>query len=402
MQPDAAAPEPTSATASREAAGPRNWLVLLLLCALAAILFRYHVPIRRDLFDGDAVPRPVTPRGDLSAVEASQIELFRSASPSVVNVDTNAAIGVDRSGAVVERKAGNGTGFVWDEEGTIVTNYHVVADAYRDPQTRRIVVTLADLTQRDARIVGVAPQKDLAVLKIDAKRGELQPLPIGESAGLVVGQNVYAIGSPFGLEQTFTTGVVSALGRSMISPAGTTIYDVVQTDAAINPGNSGGPLLDSAGRLVGVNTAISASGGGANVGVGFAIPVDTVNYFVPQLIASGRIERPGLGVVIDPSPPPIGGERPPGVAVRAVVPGGAADRAGLRGIDPDQRQPGDVITAIDGEPVTGGQDLIDRLLGMRVGETVSLSVLRPPPLGEPGEGKSLTLSVELQDLPPVD
>ena len=385
--------------ANGDAPQTRNWVVLLLLVVLGAVLYRYNLPIRRDLFSDGAQPRAVTARGDLSSVERSQIELFESASPSVVNVDTNAAVGRDRDGTIVERKSGNGTGFVWDAEGSIVTNYHVVAEAYADPTTRRIVVTLADRSQRPARIVGVAPQKDLAVLKIDTRRSELIPIPVGTSADLRVGQNVYAIGSPFGLEQTLTTGVVSALGRSIISPAGTTIYDVIQTDAAINPGNSGGPLLDSAGRLIGVNTAISSKGGGDSAGVGFAIPIDTVNYFVPQLLKNGRIERPAVGIVLDQTGARSDRKEIPGVVVLAIVPGSAAERAGLRGTDPDNQQLGDIIVAVDGEPISTGNELVELVRRQRVGQTLQLSVVRRPKIGDDTDPETLTVDVTLQDMP---
>ena len=368
-------------------AGVSLWVVLALLIAIATLLFRYSGPIQRDLFDANAKPRLVTPRGELAAIELSQIDLFEAAAPAVVNVDT---LGSDRRRGLIDVPQGNGTGFVWDADGYLVTNYHVVADAYQSPQTNRVLVTYADRRSQDAEIVAIAPDKDLAVLKVDATRGQLVDLPIGSSADLRVGQNVYAIGSPFGLEQTFTTGVVSAIGRSIRSPNNRAIYDVIQTDAAINPGNSGGPLLDSAGRLVGVNTAISTAAGG-NSGVGFAIPVDTVNHYVPQLIATGRIERPGLGVrIIDSSVETI-----PGAEIVEVFPGTAAAAAGLRGADPDAGTVGDIIVSVDADPIESSEDLIRRVNRRRVGEVLRVTAVR-----RRGTDQTTTIEVEvtLQEL----
>ena len=231
-----------------------------------------------------AETRTVAARGDLAADEEATIALFRRASPAVAYI-TSVALRRDLFTLnVFEIPQGSGSGFVWDASGHVVTNYHVVASA---GATR---VTLADRSSWDAELVGAAPEKDLAVLRIDAPHDRLQPLAIGSSADLLVGQKVFAIGNPFGLDRTLTTGVISALGREIVSPARLTIRDVIQTDAAINPGNSGGPLLDSAGRLIGVNTAIY-SPSGAFAGIGFAIPADTVGWVVPELIAHGRIER---------------------------------------------------------------------------------------------------------------
>ena len=372
-------------------------LVLGLLIAIAALLFRYAQPIRRDLLNSNADVRTVTARGELAPVEQSQIALFEATSPAVVNVDTDALV-IDRNGEVYDQREGNGSGFVWDADGYIVTNFHVVQSAYQSPGNRTIRVTLADRTTMGATIVGVAPEKDLAVLKVPATRGQLQTIPIGSSSDLRVGQNVFAIGSPFGLEQTLTTGVVSAIGRTIFSPANTTIYDVIQTDAAINPGNSGGPLLDSAGRLVGINTAISSKRGG-NDGVGFAIPVDTVNHYVPQLIATGRIERPGLGVRIGDSRWP---DSLPGAEILQLVPSGAAAAAGLRGFDPQTGRSGDLVVEVDGEAIANADELVRLINKRRVGERIELTVLRPLETtsdGEPPELQRLTIAVELRELP---
>ena len=244
--------------------------------------------------------RPISARGELTVAEKSVTALFEEATPSVVYI-TSVALRRDFFRFnVMEIPSGTGTGFVWDDRGNIVTNFHVIQDA------SRAEVTLADGSTWEAKLVGYAREKDLAVLHIDAPRSQLQSIRLGTSSDLKVGQSVLAIGNPFGFDQTLTTGIVSALGREIESTDGVPIRDVIQTDAAINPGNSGGPLLDSAGRLIGVNTAIVSPSGGY-AGVGFAIPVDTVNWVVPQLIAHGRVKRPTMGVELA-----LGPHRSPG------------------------------------------------------------------------------------------
>jgi S1-C subfamily serine protease len=229
----------------------------------------------------EASPRPVTPRGALAADEVAHIELFKRTGPSVVHITTLATQRDMFSMNVQQVPRGTGTGFVWDDAGHIVTNFHVIQGG------TGVRVTLADQSSQDAQLVGAFPDRDLAVLKITPAKDKLPPLAIGSSRDLQVGQRVYAIGNPFGLDQTLTTGIVSALNREIESFNQRTIRGVIQTDAAINPGNSGGPLLDSAGRLIGVNTQI-ASPSGASAGIGFAIPVDEVNRIVPRLIRDGR------------------------------------------------------------------------------------------------------------------
>ena len=266
---------------------------------------------------------------------------------------------------------GTGSGFIWDSSGNIITNFHVIqnADAAQ--------VTLSDQSTWKARRVGVAPDKDLAVLRIDAPANRLQPIVVGTSKDLQVGQSVFAIGNPFGLDQSLTTGVVSALGREIESVTRRPIQGVIQTDAAINPGNSGGPLLDSVGRLIGVNTAIY-SPSGASAGIGFAIPVDTVNRIVPELIRSGRVTRPGIGIQIaeDQIAERLGVT---GVLVVDVIPGSTAAKAGIR---PTRREGsgrvhlGDIITAIDGKKVESPNDLFLLLERYKVGDVVTISLLR--------------------------
>ncbi len=331
------------------------------------------------------VPRGVTPRGKLSGDESLTISLFRRASPSVVNITTLAVRRDLFTLNLLEIPEGSGSGFVWDNAGHIVTNFHVIQNA------DVAQVTLADHSTMKARRVGVAPDKDLAVLRIDVPRGRLRPIPIGTSDDLRVGQKVFAIGNPFGLDQTLTTGIISALGREIESVTRRPIRGVIQTDAAINPGNSGGPLLDSAGRLIGVNTAIF-SPSGASVGIGFAIPVDTVNRIVPQLIRHGKIIRPGLGVQVaeDQLARELG---LPGVLIVGVVPGRAAARAGIRPTRRDfsgQVILGDVIVALDGKQIDSVNDLYLVLEQYRIGDKVTLTILR--------EGKRLKVRLSLERL----
>jgi S1-C subfamily serine protease len=315
--------------------------------------------------------RPVAERGQLTAVEQGVTALFEEATPSVVYI-TSVALRRDFFRFnVMEIPSGTGSGFVWDDRGNIVTNYHVIRDA------DRATVTLADGSTWEASLVGYAREKDLAVLQIEAPRSRLRSIPIGTSSDLKVGQTVLAIGNPFGYDQTLTTGIVSALGREIKAVDGTPIRDVIQTDAAINPGNSGGPLLDSAGRLIGVNTAIVSPSGGY-AGVGFAIPVDTVNWVVPQLIAYGRVQRPTLGV--DLVPDHIARRAGiDGAVVREVVRGSGADRAGIRPVYRDRRGRvvvGDVIVAVDGEPVRSEGELGLILEGYQEGDAVTVTVER--------------------------
>ena len=314
---------------------------------------------------------PVVARGNLAQDESATIELFRAASPSVVFV-TNLA---QRRDVLTLRSLdvpqGAGSGFVWDSRGHVVTNFHVIqgGNAWQ--------VTLDDHSSWDAEVVGAAPDKDLAVLRIRAPVENLAPLLVGASADLQVGQKVFAIGNPFGLDHTLTTGIISALGREIESVGGLPIRDVIQTDAAINPGNSGGPLLDSAGRLIGVNTAIY-SPSGAYAGVGFAIPVDTVRWVVTDLIAYGGLQRPTLGVQVAPDAwaRELGLE---GALVARVVPGSGAERAGIEGIHRNalgRVEIGDTITALDGAQIRSSADLILMLETRKRGESVKLTVVR--------------------------
>ena len=323
----------------------------------------------------------MTARGDLAADEKATIQLFRESSPSVVFITS---LSRARSGLfrITEMPSGEGSGFVWDADGHVVTNFHVIqgASAAR--------VTLADGSTWPASWVGGAPDRDLAVLRIFPKGLTLKPILVGTSKDLLVGQKVFAIGNPFGLDQSLSTGVVSALGRSIESVTGRQIEGVIQTDAAINPGNSGGPLLDSAGRLIGVNTAI-ASTSGSSAGIGFAVPVDTVARIVPQLIRHGRVTRPRLGVTLadDAVAARLGIE---GALVLSVEPDTGAAEAGLRGTSRAEDGAlvlGDVVTKAGERPVRSADDLIAALEDRRPGETLSLLVLR--------DGASLPVAVTL-------
>ncbi len=310
-----------------------------------------------------------TSLSSLTQQEQRDINVFRERSPSVAYISNIALRRAYFSLDVFEIPQGTGTGFVWDDQGHIVTNFHVIQDG------DRFKVTLGD-EEFDARRVGVAPRKDLAVLRIDAPGRDLRPIPLGLSASLVVGQRVLAIGNPFGLDQSLTVGVVSALGRELNSPAGFPIRDVIQTDAAINPGNSGGPLLDSAGRLIGVNTAIY-SPSGTSAGIGFAVPVDTITKLVPQLIEHGRPVQPGIGVelVEDRLAARVGVQ---GVIVRQVSRGGPADRAGIVGLQQSRRGVtlGDVIVAVNDQPVSSLQDLVLAFEDIGVGGEARLMLER--------------------------
>ena len=326
--------------------------------------------------------RPIAARGELTTAEKNLTALFEEATPSVVYI-TSVVLRRDFFRFnVMEIPSGTGTGFVWDDRGSIVTNFHVIKDA------SRAEVTLADGSTWEAKLVGYAREKDLAVLHIDAPRSRLQSIRIGTSSDLKVGQSVLAIGNPFGFDQTLTTGIVSALGREIESTDGVPIRDVIQTDAAINPGNSGGPLLDSAGRLIGVNTAIVSPSGGY-AGVGFAIPVDTVNWVVPQLIAHGRVQRPTMGVELasDHIARRSGIE---GAVVTKVIEGSSADRAGIRPVYRDRRgrvRVGDVIVAVNEEPIRSGGELGLILEGFGEGDIVTVTVMR--------EGEEKNLRVKL-------
>jgi S1-C subfamily serine protease len=314
--------------------------------------------------------------------ESALIDLFEKAAPSVCFITTS-TLGKDFwNRNVFEIPAGSGSGFIWDRDGHIVTNFHVIRNA------KKIRVTLADQNTYDASLVGVEPSKDLAVIKIDAPEKDLKPIQKGRSAYLRVGQFVMAIGNPFGLDQTLTTGVISALGREITSINGRPIRDVIQTDAAINPGNSGGPLLDSRGKLIGVNTQIYSTSG-ASAGIGFSIPVDEVMWAVPDLIRFGEVRRPLLGVSLLQ-------EREAkrlnisGAMITQTAEGGPAQKAGLRGIrqlDNGTFVSGDIITRVNNIQIENPNDVFLALEKLIPGDVVELMVDR--------EGKDMKFEVKL-------
>ncbi len=321
----------------------------------------------------------------LLASERNTIDVFDRASGSVAYITTSAT----RRSSVWSRNAmevpvGSGSGFVWDRLGHVVTNFHVIAEG------TNYQVTFADGASYDAQLVGADRYKDLAVLRVDPDAG-LEPLPIGDSRALKVGQKVIAIGNPFGLDYTLTTGVISALGREIRSIAGTTINHVIQTDASINPGNSGGPLLDSQGRLIGVNTAIHGATG-ASVGIGFAVPVETVKRTVPQLIKYGEVKRAGLGVeLVSDNVARQRGIR--GVIIGDVQRDSAAARAGLEGLRQDRRGRmfvGDIIVGIGDQDINSYDDLYQALDGRRPGDAVIVRYVR--------DRQEKTVKLELQAL----
>ena len=336
--------------------------------------------------DRDAAPRAVIARGDLAADERSTIELFERARDSVVFITTSQQVRDFWTRNVFSVPRGTGSGFIWDDAGHVVTNFHVIQGA------SEATVRLADGRDYKAGLAGVSPAHDIAVLRIGVDFKRPPPVPLGTSRDLKVGQKVYAIGNPFGLDWTLTTGIVSALDRSLPSDSGETIEHLIQTDAAINPGNSGGPLLDSAGRLIGINTAIF-SPSGASAGIGFAVPVDTVNRVVPELIRQGRYIRPALGIELDDGlNRRIGAMlRTEGVFVLRVAPGSAAEVAGLRSarIATDGSfERGDVIVGVEGRRVASVGELLGRLDDFQAGETVTLDVLR--------DGKQIEIAMTLQ------
>lgn len=356
-------------------------LTLLVGALLGIYAFKTYGPMLAD----STKPREIAARGPLTAPEDRLVKLFEETAPSVVYITTKQRGWYLRPQNVQEIQRGSGSGFIWDEMGHIVTNYHVIQDG------NAFEVVLFDQSSFDAELVGSYPDKDLAVLRIKAPKDKLKAIPVGTNQDLKVGQSVLAIGNPFGLDHTLTTGVVSALDRTLDSFNRRKIQGAIQTDAAINPGNSGGPLLDSAGRLIGVNTQIY-SPSGSSAGIGFAIPVDTVNEVVPLLIRDGRVSRPGLGIVGLRS-----NERVmrrlgiKGLMIAEVAPGSAADISGLRGIRYRRNGypvAGDIIVGINEHKVGSLQELTAALDHYRVGDIVKVTVRR--------EDRNITTEVQLQ------
>lgn len=328
-----------------------------------------------------ANPRPVAPRGPLPEAEQRVVELFEAAAPSVAYITSEVLQPAGLFGAEVSRSAGSG--FVWDDAGHIVTNHHVVDGA------RRLFVRLEGGARPvEAALVGSSPEYDLAVVRLASVPRGLRPIPLGTSRDLRIGQTVYAIGNPFGLSRTLTQGLVSALDRQLPTTEFREVSGVIQTDAAINPGNSGGPLLDSAGRLVGVNTAIRSASGSSS-GVGFAIPVDLVNRVVPALITRGRAPLPGIGIA-PVRPDLVARAGISGVVVGSVAAGSPAAQAGLRALDRRTGELGDVIVAVEGRTVPTLSTFVAELDRVGIGNVAEITVLRA--------GRELRLKVRVIDV----
>ncbi|MEC7223761.1 MAG: trypsin-like peptidase domain-containing protein [Verrucomicrobiota bacterium] len=362
----------------------KNSIITFVL--LGAVIYMATIQVKAWWSEQSATkvtPRAVTPRGDLGEDEKATIKLFEETSPSVVFITT---INLRRdffSTNIYKMPAGTGSGFIWDSDGHIVTNYHVIKGA------DEAQITLWDQSTWDAKLVGVEPDKDLAVLKIKAPDDRLKPIKIGDSKNLLVGQKAFAIGNPFGFDQTLTTGVISALGREIESVTRRPITGVIQTNAAINPGNSGGPLLDSAYRLIGINTAIY-SPTGSYAGIGFAVPVDTINRIVPQLIEYGKVIKPGLGINIAPDSFVSTRLNTSGVLILNVIEGGGAEKAGLKATTQSANGKislGDIIKKVEGKNVEDSSDLFRILDDKVVGDKVNVAVDR--------DGKDLNFEVTL-------
>ena len=307
----------------------------------------------------------------LTNSEQATIDLFENSAPSVCFITTLNQQRDYWSRNITEIPAGSGSGFIWDTDGHIITNFHVLQNA------TKFKVTLSDGSAWDGTVIGVEPNKDLAVLKIEAPKDKLKPISVGRSSNLKVGQSVYAIGNPFGLDQSLTTGVISALGREITSVGGRPIRDVIQTDAAINPGNSGGPLLDSGGRLIGVNTMIYSTSG-ASAGIGFSIPVDEVNWVVSDLIKYGEVKRPKIGVELLP-PQYAQNWGIEGAMITGLLPNGSAKMAGLKPLEQTRNGEiifGDIITAVDGNPIKSNNDLFLILEKYNAGDEVEITYIR--------------------------
>jgi S1-C subfamily serine protease len=364
-------------------------IVAATLTALAYFAYRHWLAPGKLGVDPSAELRPAAPRGELPGAEKDRIEILARVKPSVVFITTFDVRQNLFSSDVSATPAGAGSGFVWDKKGHIVTNYHVIQNA--DAAQVRIT-NGQSVTTHYARVVGVKPEKDIAVLYIDAKEDELHPIEVGTSHDIQVGQDVMAIGNPYGLGQTVTKGIVSALGREIESVARTPIKDVIQTDAAINPGNSGGALVDSAGRLIGVNTAIYSTSG-ASAGIGFAIPVDVVNEVVTKLICEGgTANRPRMGVQIASDDFARSHGVSEGALVLAVVPESPAAKAGLQPTQFDRRrsvkQLGDVIVGIDGKRIEAASDVFEVLSDHKPGDTIAVTFSR--------NGENYQIYVKLQ------
>jgi S1-C subfamily serine protease len=359
-------------------------VVLLGLGVMSAgLVLGYRALIRADrdmpaATNPDVKPKVVVANSPLDSEEVEANTLFESDKESVVNVDTVALTRGVFDDQTTEHQTGTGSGFVWDSDGRIVTNYHVVEEALKRTD-RSIRVVLAERSRYDARIVGAAPDFDLAVVQIAAPKEKLKPISLADSSELKVGQKVFAIGNPFGLSLTLTTGIISNLDRMIESPSGTPIPKSIQHTAQINPGNSGGPLLNRSGKLIGVNTSIASPSGG-NVGIGFSIPSNTVNQVVTEIIKTGRTARVDFGVRLYDQKKLRRAGYENGVMIAEVIPGGVAARAGLRGLRQNptsgRAEPGDIILAINGQLVDGVDEFQAIVTRLTPGSRVTVRFLR--------------------------
>jgi S1-C subfamily serine protease len=338
----------------------------------------------------EATPLGISSGSPSAAQALTAREIYKRDAPGVVFVRAR-SLQTQASPFDLQQRAANiatGSGFVIDREGSLLTNAHVVAGA------TDIRVTFSDQRSVTARVVGRDEDSDLAVLQVEPKGLDLRPLELGSSTSVQVGDPTVAIGNPFGLDRTLTTGVVSAKQRRITAPSGFSIDNVIQTDAAINPGNSGGPLIDAMGRVIGVNSQIATAGSGGSVGVGFAVPIDTAKKVIPELQAHHMVAHAYLGVrgevVSDPLVSMDGGA-PTGVQVQGVEPGSPAARAGILGADAVQQGGGDVLTSIDGTAVHSMTDVDDVLARHRPGDGVAVGLRR--------DGHDLTVQVELSERP---
>lgn len=366
--------------------------VLLIGAITAGVLwfagyFRKPQGPNDPLHDPNVKLREVVPREGFGREEHHRIQVIREAGPSAVFIDTLALARNPYDLTLRENREGTGSGFFWDDQGRIVTNFHVIKDTLAVSRTggvsirtnASIKVTLVDGTAWNARLVGIAPDQDLAVVQIDVPKEKSKPVKLGTSKDLLVGQDVLAIGNPFGESYTVTRGIISALNRTIASVTDQPIRGVIQIDAALNPGNSGGPLLDSEGRLIGVNTAINSRSGG-NQGIGYAIPVDTVNSVVTELVRTGRASsRPMLGVVLldEADTRQLGHAK--GVMIRQVRPNSPAAKAGLLGLRRNNGgswEAGDLILKIDQEEVAGLADLDRIMRTVQIGQAVKVTLRR--------------------------
>ncbi len=366
----------------------RQVLLIVLLAVVAnTVVSNALIEYRtRPTLAASAVTAPVEITSPtVASDEQNNVEIYRLASPGVVHITSTVDV---QSFFGAYPQQGTGSGSIIDDKGHILTNYHVVRDA------NNLDVTLSDKSTYKARLIGADPDNDIAVIQIDAPANKLNVMQLGTSGNLEVGQKVLAIGNPFGLDRTLTTGVISGLNRPLQTEDGRTMENVIQTDASINPGNSGGPLLNKFGQIIGINTAIY-SPTGSSVGIGFAVPIDTAKQIIPELIASGKIRRGYLGVTTAPLTPKIAEQfhvpTKQGVVVVSVQPNSPASQAGLLGVQQDQDQLGDVIVKADGKPIETPDALVKTIGNRKPGDRIALTVLR--------DGRERQVEVTLADRP---